>query len=182
MSELASPFQVSRNTIRDYFLLIERLFLAERLPAWHSNLLSRLVKTPKVHFGDTGLACGLIGADRVALRANRPLLGRVLETFVFQELRRQASCLSGPYSFVHFRDRDGAEVDIVIEHGALEVAGVEVKASATVFRSDFKGLRKLKAAAGSRFACGVVLYDGEISAPFGDGLFAVPIRQLWEAN
>lgn len=180
VSKLASPFQVSRNTIRDYFLLIERLFLAERLPPWHSNLLSRLVKTPKVHFGDTGLACSLIGAQPAALRARRPLLGRMLETFVFQELRRQASCLAGPYAFFHFRDRDGAEVDIVVEHGALEVVGVEVKASATVFRSDFAGLRKLRAAAGSRFSCGVVLYDGEATAPFGNGLFAVPIRMLWE--
>ncbi len=180
VSELASPFQVSRNTIRDYFILIERLFLAERLPAWHSNRMSRLVKAPKVHFGDTGLACSLMGADRESLQANRTVLGRVLETFVLQELRRQASGLPGPYSFFHFRDRDKAEVDVVIEHGSLHVAGVEVKASATVFPSDFSGLRKLKAACGSRFGCGVVLYDGEVSVPFGEGLYAVPIRRLWD--
>ncbi len=180
VSELASPFQLSRNTILSYFTLIERLYLVERLPAWHSNSLSRLVKRPKVHFGDTGLACGLLGADRTALLANRTVLGRVLETFVLGELRRQASGLAEPYLFFHFRDRDGTEVDIVIEHGAMEVAGVEVKASATVNRSDFAGLRKLKAAAGNRFAAGVVLYDGEVSAPFGEALYAVPIRRLWD--
>jgi len=61
------------------------------------------------------------------------------------------------------------------------VAGIEVKAAATVTAADFRGLRKLKQAAGKRFATGVVLYDGEVTAPFGDGLFAVPIRRLWEA-
>lgn len=182
LSELASPFQVSRNTVRDYFTVLERLFLVERLLPWHSNRMSRLVKTPKVHVGDSGLACSLVGAKSETLSANRTVLGQLLETFVFQELRRQASCLGEPYSFFHFRDRDGAEVDIVIEHGALEVAGLEVKAGATVFPSDFRGLRKLKAAAGSRFACGAVLYDGETSASFGEGFYAIPIRTLWEAD
>ena len=98
-----------------------------------------------------------------------------------QEVRRQASWLDQPHSFFHFRDRDKAEVDLVIERGALAVAGIEVKATATVTRSDFRGLRKLKAAAGTRFAAGVVLYDGETSASFGDSMYAVPIRALWES-
>ena len=69
---------------------------------------------------------------------------------------------------------------MVIERGALQVAGVEVKAGATVNKADFRGLRKLRAATGSRFAGGVVLYDGETCTSFGDGLYAVPIRLLWE--
>ena len=79
------------------------------------------------------------------------------------------------------RDRDGVEVDIVLEQGAGMVAGVEVKAAATVTATDFRGLRKLKEAAGRRFKAGVVLYDGEVTAPFGEGFYAVPIRRLWEA-
>ena len=61
------------------------------------------------------------------------------------------------------------------------MAGIEVKAAATVTAADFRGLRKLQQAAGKRFAAGLVLYDGEVTAPFGDGLLAVPIRRLWEA-
>ena len=70
--------------------------------------------------------------------------------------------------------------DIVIEQGARSLAGVEVKAGATVAAADFRGLRKLKSVAGKRFTCGVVLYDGETVASFGDGLHAVPLRLLWE--
>ena len=180
VSDLASPFQVSRVTIRDYVTLLERVFLLETLAPWHGNRLSRLVKTPKLHLGDTGLACALLGVDAGALAQNRPLLGQLLETFVFQELRRQASWHDEPFTFFHYRDKDRVEVDIVIEQGARSLAGVEVKAGATVAAADFRGLRKLKSVAGKRFTCGVVLYDGETVASFGDGLHAVPLRLLWE--
>ena len=180
LADLASPFGLSRPTIRDYVTLLERVFLLEQLPPWHSNRLSRLVKTPKLHFGDTGLACALLGVNAAALAADRTRMGPVLETFVFQELRRQAAGHDDPHTFFHYRDRDRVEVDVVIERGSLTLAGEEVKAGATVNAADFRGLRKLRNAAGKRFAGGVVLYDGETCASFGDGLYAVPIRTLWE--
>lgn len=181
-SDLAAPFKVSRPTIREYARLLERIFLVERLQPWHNNRLSRLVKTPKLHVGDTGLACVALNANASRLTADRSLLGQLLETFVFQELRRQASWNDQHTEFFHYRDRDDAEVDIVLERESGDVAGVEVKASSTVRMSDFRGLRKLAKAAGERFAGGVVLYDGEMSTPFGDGMYAVPVRRLWEGS
>jgi len=182
VTDLAAPFQLSRPTIRDYVTLLERVFLVDELAPWHNNRLSRLIKTPKVHVGDTGLAAALLGIDAASLAADRTLLGQLLETFVFQELRRQATARDEPTNFCHFRDKDGVEVDIVIERGSSAVAGVEVKASATVTSADFRGLRKLKEASGKKFAGGVVLYDGETSAGFGEGLHAVPVRTLWERS
>lgn len=179
LAHLAAPFQLSRPTIREYITLLERLFLLETLPPWHGNRLKRLVKTPKLHLGDTGVAAALLGVDPEQLAGDRPLLGQFLETFVFQELRRQGGWQDAPVEFHHFRDRDGAEVDIVLEQGAHAIAGVEVKASATVTHGDFRGLRKLRNVTGDRFRHGVVLYDGETTVPFGEGLYAVPIRQLW---
>ncbi|HLS55494.1 MAG TPA: ATP-binding protein [Zeimonas sp.] len=180
VSELAAPFQLSRPTIKDYVTLLERVFLLESLPPWHSDRLSRLVKTPKLHLGDTGVACALLGLDADGLWADRATFGQLLETFVFQELRRHASWQEDDIRFHHFRHKDGAEVDIVLERGGKGVAGVEVKAAATVTAADFRGLRKLQEATGKRFHGGVVLYDGETSVAFGDKLYAVPIRALWE--
>jgi predicted AAA+ superfamily ATPase len=119
-------------------------------------------------------------SDASALTRDRGTLGQLLETFAYQELRRQASWQESEIRFHHFRDKDGAEVDIVLERGVHEVAGIEVKGAATVTAADFRGLRKLKDAAGKRFVAGIVLYDGEASVGFGDGLYAVPIRALWE--
>lgn len=179
VSELAAPFQLSRPTIRDYVTLFERIFLIELLLPWHSNRLSRLVKTPKLHLGDTGLASSLLGLEAGALSKDRPLLGQLLETFVFQELRRQAGWHADAIDFYHFRDKDGCEVDMVLEREGRMVAGVEVKAAATVTEADFRGLRKLRAASGERFVCGLVLYDGERTVRFAQDLFAVPVKALW---
>ena len=110
---------------------------------------------------DTGVGATLLGTGPPGLMADRPLLGQLLETFVYQELRRQAGWHDTPFGFFHFRDRDGFEVDIMIEQGPAAVAGVEVKASATVKPSHFRGLRKLAATVGDRFTGGVVFYDGD---------------------
>jgi predicted AAA+ superfamily ATPase len=179
VSELAGAFQISRPTIRDYVTLLERLFILEELAPWHSNRLSRLVKTPKLHLTDTGLACSLLGLSPKSLWNDRETLGQLLESFVYGELRRQATAAETPIEFFHFRDRDGAEVDIVLEHSGSMIIGVEVKAASTVHPADFRGLRRLREAAGKRFSCGVVLYDGDVTVGFGDGLFAVPVCELW---
>lgn len=180
ISELASPFQLSRPTIRDYVTLLDRVFLLEQLQPWHSNRLSRLIKTPKMHLGDTGLASSLVGIDAAALNNDRNLLGQLLETFVFQELRRQASWCEDTIRFYHFRDKDGFEVDVVLEREGREIVGVEVKASATVTDRDFRALRKLQSGVGKRFAAGVVIYDGENAVRFGEKLIALPIAALLE--
>ena len=179
VSNLASSFQLSRNTIEDYLALLEKMFLLERTPAWRNNRLKRLVKTPKLHLGDTGVACALMKLNSAALAHDGPLLGHVLETFVFQELRRQASGYRQPHNFSHFRDKDKAKVDIVIQRGATALAGVEVKAAATVSDADLRGLRKLKAATGERFAAGALLYNGDHCLSFGSGIYAVPLSVLW---
>jgi len=180
VTDLAAPFQLSRPTIRDYITLLERVFLIDELPAWHSNRLSRLVKTAKLHIGDTGLAAALLGLDAESLYRDRALYGQMLESFVFHELRRQAGAHSADIRFHHFRDKDGYEVDLVLERSGQRVVGIEVKAAASVSGADFRGLRKLASATGERFAAGVVVYDGERSVRFDECMFAIPIRRLWE--
>ena len=123
ISDLAAPFQVSRTTIREYVTLLSRIFLLEELPPWHSNRLKRLIKTPKLHLGDTGLVCSLLGMDANSLWEDRQLFGQILETFVYQELRRQASWQEAAISFSHYRDKDKVEVDFVVESGR-KIAGI----------------------------------------------------------
>lgn len=179
VSELAAPFQVSRQTIRDYVTLLERVFLIDEQQPLHLNRLARLVKSAKLHIGDTGMGGALLRVDATALYEERALFGRLLETFVYQELRRQAVAQEVEPRLLHYRDRDQYEVDIVLQFGANRLGGVEVKASSTVTEGDFRGLRKLAGAAGTAFTAGVVLYDGEHTLSFGDKLYAVPIDAIW---
>lgn len=181
-TRLGETLGMTLPTVGRYVSMLERVFLMERLSAWASSLHPRLVRTPKLHLGDTGLACALLRMDEMSLdsSAGRKAFGPLLETFVFQELRRQLSWRSVPPRLFHFRNHDKVEVDIVLEQGIERVAGIEVKAAGEVDHSDFRGLRKLKDLAGQRFAAGVVLYGGDGYRRFGDDLHAVPLSLLWE--
>ena len=77
-TDLAAPFSVSRPTIREYLTVLEQIFLVEHLQPWHSNRLSRLIKTPKIHLADTGLACSLLGINSQTLWQEKALLGQLL--------------------------------------------------------------------------------------------------------
>jgi predicted AAA+ superfamily ATPase len=178
LSEMASQFELSRPTIRSYLTLIERLFLVEFLPPWFSNRIKRLIKSPKLHFGDTGLACSLLRCSVAELDGQRDLIGQLLETFVFGEIQKQAGAHPERISLHHLRDKDGYEVDIVVQRGTHH-AGIEVKAASSVREGDFRGLKRLRELLGPRFHSGIVLYDGEHVLPFGERLLAVPLSSLW---
>jgi len=178
LSEMASAFELSRPTIRSYLALIERLFLIEYVQPWFNNRSKRLIKTPKLHFGDTGLACNLLRCGAAELHEQRDLLGQLLETFVEGEIGKQAAVHSERVALYHFRDKDGYEVDLVLQRGTRYV-GIEIKAASSVSEGDFRGLKRLREIQGARFHAGVVLYDGENVLSFGEGLIAVPISALW---
>ncbi|MDE2982971.1 MAG: DUF4143 domain-containing protein [Gemmatimonadota bacterium] len=170
-------FQYRLDAITIAFL--EQLFLVERLPAWHASEYRRLVKTPKIHAVDTGMMCALRGITRRRLLRNPAELGSLLESFVYNELRKQALWVDDPLTFHHYRDKDQVEVDLVIEDAAGDCYGIEVKAAASLRSHDFSGLRRFRRVAGDRFRIGVLLYDGDHTISFGDRLFAVPIGALW---
>ncbi|MGE0005270.1 MAG: ATP-binding protein [Parvibaculaceae bacterium] len=179
-STLGAGIGVSHVTTRKYVGVFENLFLVRTLPPWHSNRLKRLIKTPKLHFLDSGLLASLRDITPEQLRRDRGPFGAILESFVFTELLKLASWSDAArFRFSHFRDKERNEVDIVIEDAHGRVVGVEVKASATVTAADFKGLKQLQAACGDKFACGLVLYDHDKTIPFGERLFAAPISVLW---
>ncbi|WP_435169879.1 ATP-binding protein [Falsirhodobacter sp. 1013] len=178
-SALGAQVDLNHVTTLKYMRLFESLFLVDTLPPWFNNRIKRLVKSPKLHFLDAGLLAALRDLSPERVRQDRPAFGAVLETFVFSELRKIATWSDERPTFGHFRDKDQTEVDIVLETRRGTVAGVEIKASATVRAEDFKGLRKLATALEDRFVQGVVLYDGDRVVPFGEKLFAVPLSSLW---
>ena len=179
LADVGRDAGLPHTTLTRYLALLETVFLVYRLPAWSLNLGQRLVKAPKVHLVDSGLACHLLGADAQRLSADRPLLGRLLESYVVAELRKQVSWTNPRAALYHFRTAAGSEVDVVLEQSDGSVAGIEVKASATVGASDFAALTTLRDQLGQLFRAGVVLYLGDQIVPFGDNLWLVPLPMLW---
>jgi hypothetical protein len=79
----------------------------------------------------------------------------------------------------HWRDRNGAEIDLIVEDDSGSIAGIEVKAASTVSVGDVKHLQGLREKLGDRFTAGIVLYLGDRVVPLGDRIWALPVSVLW---
>ncbi len=178
-SQFGASINVSHKTGQRYVGLLEQVFLIATLQPWFTNALKRIVKTPKLHFLDSGLLASTRGLTFDRVKADRGTFGALLESFVFSEALKLTTAADLRLTPYHFRDRDMREVDIVLERDDGMIAGIEVKASATVKSGDFAGLRALAEACGDRFAFGTVLYDSTDVVPFGDRLAAAPLSCLW---
>ncbi|MFY9264847.1 MAG: ATP-binding protein [Solirubrobacterales bacterium] len=163
--------------------LLEALYLVQRIPAWSTNLSKRVVSRPKAALLDTGLAARLINisATGAAPPNYAEAAGHILEGFVAGEIRRQRGWANETVRISHFRDRSAGEVDLILETADGRVAGIEVKATATVTAADTRWLAGLRDRLGARFSGGVVLHSGSASVPFGDRITAAPIDILWTA-
>ncbi|MGH2834255.1 MAG: ATP-binding protein, partial [Solirubrobacteraceae bacterium] len=170
---------IDNKTAASHISILEDLFLAWRLRPWHNNLGSRHIKTPKLYVTDSGLLAHLINANAGRIVSDSSLAGSVFESFVAMELLRQRDWSECSPTLFHYRDKQQREVDVVMELRSGEIVGVEVKTAATITSKDFAGLRYLRDKLGERFVCGVVLYTGQRTLPFGDRLTAVPLQGLW---
>lgn len=178
LRQIGGQLGLNAHTAEKYIGILEKLFLVRRLPAWGRNELGRLVKTPKIHFLDAGLHSALVRASTDLLCNDRSRFGPILESWVFGELLKISNLSPGQWFLSHYRDKDQVEVDFVLESPLRSIIGIEVKASATVTTSDFKGLRRLREHCKETFSSGIILYDGLSALPFGDGLWAVPLGWL----
>lgn len=178
-AEISRAAGIPQTTLQRYLTLLEHVFLLIRIPAWHANLGKRIVRSPKIHLVDSGLACHALGLSTQRLEREPMLLGPLLESFVGMELVKQASWSARSPRVHHLRTAGGREVDFVLEDSSGSVAAIEVKAATTVGPSDFAGLRLLESSLGDRFQRGVVLYRGATVVPFGKRLAAWPVDSLW---
>jgi predicted AAA+ superfamily ATPase len=180
VAELSRDAGIPHNTLKRYLTLLQTTFLVRLLPAWSRNLGKRLTKAPKLHLNDTGLACHLLQTDTDRLAGHPAHWGRLVETFVLNELLRHATWSPFQVRASHFRAATGQEVDLVLEDTQGRILGVEVKASATLRGDDLNGLKTLAALSGDTWAGGAIFYGGDTPLPFGPGLRACPIASLWD--
>jgi uncharacterized protein len=182
-SSIAAAVQLDGKLAGDYVSLLESVFLVHRLEASGRTLSSRVGRMPKVHMVDSGLAAYLLGINESKLASRDPStlseFGHVVETFAVNELIKQAGWSSAQVRFTHFRTRDGDEVDLVAESSEGKIAGVEIKASATITDSDFRGLRLLRDRLHRDFVGGVLLNLGQRSYSYDDRLYVIPLDRIW---
>jgi predicted AAA+ superfamily ATPase len=178
-TQLGGQIGISHKTAAKYLTVFEQMFILKRIDAWSSNTLSRIIKTPKLHFLDSGLLASTIGLTEANISNNRSRYGKVLESFVYSELLKQSTWSEDDYRIYHYRDKDRYEVDFVIENSEGEIIGLEVKAGATIHQHDLRGLKRLRDHCPERFKLGLVLYDGDQVLSLGDRIYCAPISGLW---
>jgi hypothetical protein len=180
VSSLAEACGLSPDLTHDYLALLETVYVHHTVPAWSRNLSAKVKRRPKVYLADSGLAAALTGMEAKRLAVPTcPMTGPLIETFVVDEILKMRSWSETDVALHHFRDRDGPEIDLVLETSDGRVAGIEVKAGLTVREDDFRWLRFLRDRTSAAFVQGIVLYAGADRLPFGDRLRALPLAALW---
>jgi predicted AAA+ superfamily ATPase len=182
IADVASDTGISRATASRYLEILEALYLVHLQPAWATSATTRAKRSSKVHLVDSGLAAALLGLGERDLAAfdHERAFGLLLESFVVTEIRKQASWSPRSVEVLHFRDRNGPEVDVIVEdRRSGVVSGVEVKSTGTPRAEHARHLALLRDRLGDRFAVGVVLHLGAAVLPLGDRLWALPVPALW---
>ena len=181
-ANVANDLQLDDRLSKRYVEMLDLMYIIRRVPAWTRGKGRRVAtRMPKLHYVDAGLACHLLGLRRERQLLASPHYGGLLESLVFTECGKHAAWAEEAVTLWHYRDNRKREVDIVLERADSRIVGVEVKASATVRREDFKGLAALADFAGSAFERGVLFYGGPEALPFhcnGNRFHALPLGML----
>ncbi len=159
--------------------MLEATYLADLVPPWWRNLGKRLVKSPKLHFGDAGLAGHLLGIRRWEEAGRANLGGALLETLVAQHLLVFAECSKRATAIFHYRTHAGAEADFVASRGAGRLP-IEVKSASAVRGSELRGMESFLGDFGGEAPFGVCLTGGTEVLPAGRGIVAIPLAVFLE--
>lgn len=144
LSNLARDASISVPTAREWIGILERTWQIVLLRPWHRSVSKRLIKTPKLHFLDTGLAAHLAKWETADTLMRSAVAGSFFETFVVSEIVKSYLCRGREPRFSFFRDREGHEVDLLIRGIGDAFHPVEIKLGASVGREDIRGVACLR--------------------------------------
>ncbi len=144
LSTLGADAGVSHNTARAWLSVLEASFICFRLPSWRRSKRKQVVKSPKIHFMDSGLACYFLGINEPGQLEFHPLRGAIFESWVASEIYKSRVHRRLQPNLYHLRDAKGFEVDLLIEQGA-KLTAVEAKSAETAVPEFFRSLGRVEA-------------------------------------
>ena len=142
-SDLAAPLGISVPTLSEWLKILEITGQINLVPPYFENFGKRLVKSPKLYFGDSGLACHLLGIASAPVLKSSPFVGPLFEGFVASEIIKHQVGSGRAKELYFFRDQQGLEVDFVVPAGHHKLLLVEAKASVSVLPSMAVPLERL---------------------------------------
>ena len=176
-SDIARDAEISPKTASAWVSILQASGIVALLEPYHVNTTKRLAKTPKLYFLDTGLCCWLAGWQSPELLMNSPQSGAMLETWVYGQLVRSFANAGQEARLSYYRDRNGAEVDFVLEQND-GVYPMEVKRSSSPAMTDLKWASGIPVAPFRVLKPGIVFCTAEKPIPMPHGAFGFPISAL----
>ena len=164
-TELGRDVALPQPTVHRYLNLLETSYQLIRLPAYATNRTKRLIKTPRLYWGDTGVALHIAGDVQPS--------GSHLENLILLDLAVWRDARLERADVFYWRTASGEEVDFVIEAGDRLVP-VEVKASTRLRLADARHVRAFRAEYGNAARAGLILYGGREVAWLTPDVLAVP--------
>ncbi|ALO17357.1 hypothetical protein L21SP5_03762 [Salinivirga cyanobacteriivorans] len=167
LSSIANECGITQPTAKAWLSILEASYIIYLLKPHHKNFNKRLVKTPKLYFYDTGLACSLLGIQNHSQILTHYLRGGLFENWMIMELiKKHFNNAKEPHIYF-WRDNTGNEIDLLIEND-LQIEAYEIKSGSTYNKNFFKGLQywdKLN----NKKTAGSVIYGGNKSmeTPYG---------------
>ncbi|MCL1956488.1 MAG: DUF4143 domain-containing protein, partial [Fibromonadales bacterium] len=177
---ICNALGLSKPTTDSYINALEALYLFEKVAPWTKTDYDRVGRSPKTYATDTGLMTSVLGWNKKEVMLNSDRAGKLMETFAFNELAAQVD-LDSAYSLYQYRDRKSREIDFIVEREDEALIGIEVKAGQSVSKEHFASQMWFKEniIKGKKPYLGIVLYSGEHTLSYGDGMLAVPIAALF---
>jgi predicted AAA+ superfamily ATPase len=172
-SDLARDAALSVESVRRYLNYLQLSYQVFLLQPYHTNLTSRLVKTPKLFWFDNGTA------RQLASFGFESTNGQLFENYIGSELYKTIKTLRIDAQLYFYRTRSGMEIDFILETPNGVVA-IDVKSRNQVILSDFTPIRKLQDHLKERFIGGMIVYRGNVIKSFGRNLWAFPSIRLLE--
>jgi uncharacterized protein len=175
---LAETGAVNVRTADAYDRMLQALGALDITPSWSTHRLKRLTERGKRYLTDTGLTAGALRVDARDLLRDGTLFGRFLDTYVACQVRAEIAVSDHLPRLHHLRDRDGHEIDLLLDYGRRGLLAVEIKASASPTADDAKHLVWLRDRLPDLRA-EIVLHTGPAIYRLHDSIAAVPIAALW---
>jgi predicted AAA+ superfamily ATPase len=159
VSALSNETGVEIKTIQAWLSILQSSYIVYLLPPYHKNFNKRVVKTPKLYFLDTGLACSLLGIREKNELDKSHFRGALFENYIIMELLKQKFNNGSNAGFYYWKENNGLEIDLLIDTGKKMIAH-EIKSTVTYSESLLKGLQQWQKV--SQSDNGVLLYNGKI--------------------
>ncbi len=159
-ASLASDVGVSAVTIKEWIAVLEATYILIRLEPYFENFGKRLIKSPKLYFADTGLACHLLGIDTTEQLTKDPLYGNLFENWVVVELMKARFNQAMDPRLYFYRDVSGREIDLLFQQGSRLIP-IEIKSSKTFSSSFLAGLKYFHEQTPQKAEGGALIYAGK---------------------